>query len=183
MSLYVEIMCDVRRMDREHWCRWGRHRCASNQGDNPDGNSTADARREAKRLGWKVGPGNHAVCPGCQDQPTPVIPMTAKTLIERLTAEAKLIREHVPNEDSAHHIVAGPAHADLLEASAQFAQTQADTIEVLLARVAELQDALKAAALRFELIANGCSEETANPRVGAQEARAILTKSKGELQP
>lgn len=115
--------------------------------------------------------------------PTLVILMTAKTLIERLTAEAKLIREHVPNEDSAHHIVAGPAHADLLEASAQFAQTQADTIEVLLARVAELQDALKAAALRFELIANGCSEETANPRVGAQEARAILTKSKGELQP
>ena len=44
--------------------------------------------------------------------------MPNSPLEERLDTEASLIRSHVPSEDSAHRVVAGIAHADLLEAAA-----------------------------------------------------------------
>lgn len=63
MSIYVEVMCDVRKL----WPPNSGHlynRCVTDRGDNPQGSSIAEAKEEAKCLGWKV-KGNHACCPDC----------------------------------------------------------------------------------------------------------------------
>lgn len=44
--------------------------CWTSGGDNASGYTVAQARKEARRQGWKLGPGNRAVCPGCK-APTP----------------------------------------------------------------------------------------------------------------
>lgn len=71
MGLYVEVMCDARSEGRDP-NNILRAICHSNEGENPQGYSVADARKEARRLRWKVGPGRRAVCPGClASPPTP----------------------------------------------------------------------------------------------------------------
>ncbi len=40
------------------------------------------------------------------------------TLVARLREDAALIRNHVPNEDTALRVVAGTQHADLLDEAA-----------------------------------------------------------------
>ncbi len=74
MSIYVEIMCNVRHSGRdpEHVLVAF---CWTDRNDNAQGVSVADARREARRQGWKVGPGNYAECPNCRTLP----PDTVKT--------------------------------------------------------------------------------------------------------
>lgn len=64
MGLYVEVMCDLKLSGSKP----GNilvHKCISDRGDNPQGYSVASARKDARAQGWKVGPGNKAVCPGC----------------------------------------------------------------------------------------------------------------------
>lgn len=73
MGLYVEMMCDLNLKGHKPGDVLV-HRCCSDRDDNPQGSSPRAARREARRQGWKVGPGNAAICPGCLDQeqePTP----------------------------------------------------------------------------------------------------------------
>ena len=63
MSLYVEIMCD----ELKEWPENSGHlynRCTTHRGDNPQGGSIAEAKKEAKLQGWKIS-GNYACCPDC----------------------------------------------------------------------------------------------------------------------
>ncbi|RWK39292.1 hypothetical protein [Mesorhizobium sp.] len=66
MGLYVEIMCD----ERKNWPGTPEyagkieHRCWSNRNDSAQGYSVAQARKEAKKQGWKI-IGRYACCPGC----------------------------------------------------------------------------------------------------------------------
>lgn len=64
MGLYVEVMCDAL-LDGHKPGDILTHRCISNRSDKPQGRSPKEARAEARRQGWKIGPGNAAVCPGC----------------------------------------------------------------------------------------------------------------------
>lgn len=70
MALYVEIHCDVMKEGRDPRDIL-KALCWSHSNNNPQGHSAASTRKQAKREGWKVGPGNYAVCPGCQDRPAP----------------------------------------------------------------------------------------------------------------
>lgn len=68
MGLYVEVHCDVR---KDGYVKVGpnnsnSYRCWSARSDNAQGRTVAEARSEARKQGWKVGPGNSAVCPGCK---------------------------------------------------------------------------------------------------------------------
>lgn len=65
MGLYVEIMCDV----MKEWQEGSGHihmRCVSHRGDNPQGHTVAEARKQAKRQGWLVVKG-YDVCPNCKE--------------------------------------------------------------------------------------------------------------------
>lgn len=65
MGLFVELMCDLRLEGRAPGnCLIAR--CWSDRNDNPQGGTPGQARAEGRRQGWKVGPGNKAVCPGCR---------------------------------------------------------------------------------------------------------------------
>lgn len=63
MSIYVEIMCDELREWPEN-SGYIYNRCVTNRGDNPQGSTVSDAKKEAKKQGWKV-IGNYACCPAC----------------------------------------------------------------------------------------------------------------------
>lgn len=64
MGLYVEVMCDVRKMGADP-DRPLRALCWSDENDNPQGRSVVEARTEARKQGWKIGPRSAAICPGC----------------------------------------------------------------------------------------------------------------------
>lgn len=73
MGLYVEMMCDARKQGHKP----GNilvHLCISDRNDNPQGCTAGEARAEARRQGWKVGPGNAAICPGCLGTEVPNAP-------------------------------------------------------------------------------------------------------------
>jgi len=65
MGLYVEVMCDLR-LSGSDLKNPLLHRCHSDRNDNPQGVSASDARAQARKAGWLVGPGNKAICPGCR---------------------------------------------------------------------------------------------------------------------
>jgi hypothetical protein len=61
MGLYVEVMCDERKPGNGPY-----NNCWSDRNDNPQGRNASGARAEAREQGWKIGPGNRAVCPACR---------------------------------------------------------------------------------------------------------------------
>jgi len=64
MSLYVEVHCDVRKSGHAPGDVL-RFLCWSHGNDNPQGGDRSSALSAARAQGWKIGPGNRAVCPGC----------------------------------------------------------------------------------------------------------------------
>lgn len=64
MSIYVEVMCDVRKAWPDGSGKLY-NRCFTDRSDNPQGYDIASAKREARALGWKV-KGNWSCCPACQ---------------------------------------------------------------------------------------------------------------------
>lgn len=68
MGLYVEVQCDARKQGHRLVGpnRSLVARCWSDCGDSAQGVNVVDAKREARRQGWKLGRGNSAICPGCR---------------------------------------------------------------------------------------------------------------------
>ena len=66
MGFYVEVMCD----ELKDWPANSGHlynRCTTHRGDNPQGATVGEARKEAKRQGWIV-KGDYACCPDCREK-------------------------------------------------------------------------------------------------------------------
>ncbi|MBN9434042.1 MAG: hypothetical protein J0I45_16545 [Bosea sp.] len=64
MRLYVEVMCDLR-LDGSDPKAPLHFSCITNAGDNPQGRTVSEARKAARKAGWRIGPKHKAICPGC----------------------------------------------------------------------------------------------------------------------